>query len=104
MPYEDAYVKEHIPGANNFLLPKEKMDAWSVEQTGGKSQEDYAALLGEDKKRLIVVYCGFVDCLRSHNGAMWARRLGYENVKRHPGGIYAWKGAGHATESGEPAR
>ena len=27
---------------------------------------------------------------RSHNGALWAVRLGYKNVYRHPGGIKAW--------------
>jgi thiosulfate/3-mercaptopyruvate sulfurtransferase len=34
-----------------------------------------------------------VKCTRSHNGAMWAAKLGYTNVFRHPGGIFAWKGA-----------
>ena len=62
---------------------------------GGKSLEDYEKLLGEDKDRLIVAYCGFVKCARSHNAAAFARELGYTDVKRFPGGIYAWKGAGH---------
>lgn len=50
-------------------------------------------LLGVDKERLIVFYCGFTKCTRSHNGAMWATKLGYKNVYRHPGGIKAWKEA-----------
>ena len=28
----------------------------------------------------------------------WAKKLGYENVYRYPGGIYAWKGADYTTE------
>jgi len=24
---------------------------------------------------------------------LWAKKLGYENVYRYPGGIFAWKGA-----------
>ncbi len=100
MPYEDSYQQNHIPGAKQFLFPKKgEMETWDSEATGGKSEDDYNEFLGEDKEKLIVVYCGFVKCKRSHNGAMWARKLGYTNVKRFPGGIYAWKGAGYSTES-----
>jgi hypothetical protein len=49
--------------------------------------------IGPDKNKLIVIYCGFVQCTRSHNGAMWAVKNGYPNVYRFPGGIFAWKGA-----------
>ena len=98
MPYDESFKKEHIAGAKNFLFPIPDMTEWDPQETGGKTQEQYAELLGPDKDRLIVIYCGFVKCTRSHNGAVWARKLGYTNVKRHPGGIFAWKGAGHATE------
>ena len=70
------------------------MLTWDSIETAGKSQADYEKLLGSDKNKTIVVYCGFVKCTRSHNGAMWAKKLGYTNVFRHPGGIFAWKGAG----------
>jgi rhodanese-related sulfurtransferase len=50
-------------------------------------------MLGSDKNKLIVIYCGFVKCTRSHNGAMWAVKNGYTSVYRYPGGIFAWKGA-----------
>jgi len=93
MPYEDSYKKNHIPGAKQFLFPIPEMVEWDTEETGGKSISDYESLLGEDKDKKIVVYCGFVKCTRSHNGAMWAAKLGYKNVYRHPGGIFAWKGA-----------
>lgn len=101
MPYEDSYVKNHIPGAKSFLFPVPEMGEWNSAETGGKSQEDFAAFLGSDKAKKIVFYCGFVKCTRSHNGALWARKLGYTNVWRQPGGIFAWKGAGYEVSSGK---
>ncbi len=99
MPYEDSYKKEHVPGAGQFLFPIPDMDAWDDAETAGKTKADYEKLLGPDKGKPIVVYCGFVKCTRSHNGAVWARKLGYENVYRFPGGIFAWKGLGYKVES-----
>ncbi len=101
MPYEESYVKNHIPGAKQFLFPIPEMTEWSNEDTAGKSKEDFVALLGDDKEKKLVFYCGFVKCTRSHNGAMWARKLGYTNVLRQPGGIFAWKGAGYDVSSGK---
>lgn len=103
MPYEESYQKEHIPGAKNFLFAKETRDTeqWDDAESGGKSQADYEQLLGEDKEALIVVYCGFVRCARSHNAAAWAKQMGYANVKRYAGGIYAWKGMGYATQAAD---
>ena len=98
MPYEDSYKKIHVPGAVQFLFPIPDMNTWDTKETDGKSQAEYEALLGPDKDRTIVVYCGFVKCTRSHNGAAWARKLGYKNVYRYPGGIFAWKGAGFPIE------
>ena len=93
MPYEDSYKKEHVPGAKQFLFPIPDMKVWDAKETGGRSEQDYLQLLGPDKNRLIVIYCGFVKCTRSHNGAAWAVKNGYTNVYRYPGGIFAWKGA-----------
>ena len=101
MPYEASYKKGHIPTAQQFLFPIPEMTSWKTEETAGKAKEDFLHLLGPDKERKIVIYCGFVKCTRSHNGAMWARKLGYTNVYRHPGGIYAWKGAGYPLEKVE---
>jgi rhodanese-related sulfurtransferase len=98
MPYEASYKKAHIPGAEQFLFPIPEMKEWNTKETGGKTVEDFKALLGPDKNKTIVVYCGFVKCTRSHNGAMWAVKLGYKNVLRFPGGIFAWKGARYPTE------
>ena len=95
MPYEDSYKKAHVPGAEQFLFPIPDMPEWESNETAGQSPDDYAQLLGSDKDKTIVVYCGFVKCTRSHNGAVWAKKLGYTNVYRYPGGIFAWKGAGY---------
>ena len=93
MPYEASYQKNHVPGAMQFLFPIPDMDTWDTKETAGKTQQEFAQLLGSDKEKTIVIYCGFVKCTRSHNGAAWAVKLGYKNVYRYPGGIFAWKGA-----------
>jgi len=95
MPYEASYKKNHIPGAEQFLFPIPDMTAWDTKETAGKTQADFEAMLGADKDRMLVLYCGFVKCTRSRGGAMWARKLGYTNVYRYPGGIKAWKEAGY---------
>jgi Rhodanese-related sulfurtransferase len=93
MPYEDSYKKQHIPGAVQieFTIPE-------LTQLDEKKKADLEKLLGPNKDRLIVFYCGFTKCTRSHNGAMWAVKLGYKNVYRHPGGIKAWEEAEYPME------
>lgn len=98
MPYEDSYKKQHVPGAVQFLFPIPDMKEWDTKETGGKTLEDFKKLLSGDKDKPIVIYCGFVKCTRSHNGAAWAVKLGYKNVYRYPGGIFAWKGADFPVE------
>jgi rhodanese-related sulfurtransferase len=88
MPKQDSYDKEHIPGAVQFEFPIEEMKEMPAEQ-----QAAFDKLLGDDKARPIVVYCGFPKCGRSHNGAVWAKKLGYTNVLRYVGGIKAWNEA-----------
>jgi rhodanese-related sulfurtransferase len=99
MPYEASFKANHVPGAKQCLFPIPDMTAWDTKETEGKTRKDFEKILGPDKNKLIVVYCGFVKCTRSHNGAVWAKKLGYKNVKRYTGGIYAWKGAGYQAES-----
>jgi len=98
MPYEASYKKGHVPGAKQFLFPIPDMQTWDIKETDGKSKEDFEALLGPDKNKTIVIYCGFVKCTRSHNAAAWAVKLGYKNVYRYSGGIFAWKGAKYPME------
>jgi rhodanese-related sulfurtransferase len=99
MPYEASYKVNHVPGAKQCLFPIPDMETWNTRETEGKTKEDFEKMLGPDKNKLIVIYCGFVKCTRSHNGAVWAKKLGYKNVKRYSGGIYAWKGAGFPVEA-----
>jgi thiosulfate/3-mercaptopyruvate sulfurtransferase len=94
MPYEASYKKQHIPTAVQFEFPIAEMKTMD----SGMEQQ-YRDLLGPDKDKMIVAYCGFVKCGRSHNGAMWAVKLGYTNVYRCLGGIYGWKEAGYPVEA-----
>jgi thiosulfate/3-mercaptopyruvate sulfurtransferase len=88
MPYKASYKKNHVPGAKQMLFPIPEKK--SITEKEKKKLKD---IIGKDLNRTVVVYCGFVKCTRSHNGAMWAAKLGYKNVYRHPGGIFAWKEA-----------
>jgi thiosulfate/3-mercaptopyruvate sulfurtransferase len=89
----DNFRKQHIPGAINFELQRPELT-----QMTDKMQADFQMLLGPNKDRTIVFYCGFTDCERSHNGAMWATRFGYKNAYRQPGGIKGWLEAGYLVE------
>jgi rhodanese-related sulfurtransferase len=93
MPFADSYQKQHIPGAVNFPLPIPEM-----KEMDAKMKADFEKMLGPGKDRVIVFYCGFTKCARSHNGAMWAVKLGYKNVYRQPGGIKAWGEADYPVE------
>lgn len=86
MPFEASYKKNHIPAAKQLEFPIPEMKSIDDE-----TKAALLDLLGDDKSRTIVFYCGFTKCTRSHNGAMWAVKLGYNNVYRMPGGIKAWK-------------
>lgn len=101
MPYEASYKKIHIPGAGPFLFPIPDMNQWDTKETAGKTQDDFIKLLGSDKNKTIVFYCGFAKCTWSHNGASRAVKLDYKNVYRHPGGIFACKGANYPVEKAE---
>ena len=92
-PYDASFKKQHYPGAVNFELPRPEMT-----KLDDKTKSALENLLGPDKNRVIVFYCGFVECTRSHNGAMWATRLGYKNAYRQPGGIKAWNEAEYPVE------
>lgn len=93
MPYEDSYKKQHVPSAVQFEFPKEE-----VTNLDDKTKAAFEKVLGPNKDRVIVIYCGFTKCGRSHNGAMWAVKRGYKNVYRYPGGIRAWAEADYPTE------
>ena len=54
---DSRYKQEHIPRAKHFEFPNENMDPWDKSKTGGKTKDDFAAALGEDKDKPIVFYC-----------------------------------------------
>jgi rhodanese-related sulfurtransferase len=92
----DNFKKQHIPGAVNFELQRPELT-----QMSDKMRADFEKLLGPDKDRPIVFYCGFTDCERSHNGATWATKFGYKNAYRQPGGIKGWLEAGYPVEKSQ---
>jgi thiosulfate/3-mercaptopyruvate sulfurtransferase len=89
----DSFAKGRIPGAVNAELPKTVMKDVTDEQKAA-----FIKLLGTDKSKTIVVYCGYVSCARSHLGAVIAMEQGFTNVYRVPGGIVAWQEANYTVE------
>jgi thiosulfate/3-mercaptopyruvate sulfurtransferase len=89
----DNFAKGRIPGAVNAELPKAVMADVTDAQKAA-----FIKLLGQDKSKPVVVYCGFVGCARSHLGAIIALEQGFTNVYRVPGGIIAWQEAGYTVE------
>jgi thiosulfate/3-mercaptopyruvate sulfurtransferase len=96
MPLEDSYKKQHVPGAGHYEFPIPE-----VKEMDDDARAKFEKFLGPDKDKTLVFYCGFVKCTRSHNGAMWAVKLGYKNVYRQPGGIKAWMEASYPVATGE---
>ena len=82
-----------IPGSLTFGLPAKQITELTEEQ-----QKKFLSILGPDKNRCIVFYCGFTECMRSHTGALLASKLGYTDVYRCPGGIKAWNENDFPTE------
>jgi thiosulfate/3-mercaptopyruvate sulfurtransferase len=94
MPFGASYKKRHIPGAVQIEFPIPEM-----KKMDDAKKAEFVKLLGPNKDRLLVFYCGFTECTRSHNAAMWAMKLGYTNVYRFPGGIEGWTQAGYPVEA-----
>lgn len=51
-----------------------------------------------NKDKTIIVYCGFVNCRRSHQAARFLVEKGFKNVFRYPGGISGWVDANNDIE------
>ncbi len=92
---EAGFLKNHYPGAVQFEFPIPEMKVMSKD-----ARSAFIKLLGPDKDRALIFYCGFTKCTRSHNGAIWAMKLGYKDVYRCPGGIKGWIQAGFPVEKG----
>lgn len=78
-----------LPGAVNGAMPKTEKELTPAEK------DNILKVAGADKQKIIVVYCGFVACRRSHIGAKILVEDGFQNVYRYPGGVIAWKEAGY---------
>jgi len=96
MPLEDNYKKQHVPGAVQYEFPIPE-----VKEMDDDARAKFEKFLGPDKDKTLVFYCGFVKCTRSHNGTIWAVKLGYKNVYRCPGGIKAWTEADYPVAKGD---
>lgn len=89
LPAEERAALGHIGSSVNAPLPKTEKEITPADR------QNLIAAAGPDKDRLIVVYCGFVGCRRSHHGAKILTENGYTNVYRNPGGIVGWKESGY---------
>lgn len=90
------YEMGYINGAVNFGFQSNMVGTWEKDVTdGAPTQDDYRKVLGPDLNKKIVIYCGFTKCGRSHNASVWAKKLGYTNLYRVPGGITTWKDLGY---------
>jgi thiosulfate/3-mercaptopyruvate sulfurtransferase len=94
MPFEASYKQRHVPAAVQIESPIPEM-----KEMDDAKKAEFLKLLGPNKDKLLVFYCGFTECTRSHNAAMWAVKLGYTNVYRFPGGIEGWAQAGYPVEA-----
>ncbi len=78
-PAARQYDPGHIPGAIN--IPDSQFDK-------------LVDKLPADKATLLLLYCGGLECMLSHNSAFKAEKLGYTNIKVYPAGSPDWKAKG----------
>jgi len=78
-----------IPGARNAPMPGSEMDL------APEDKEHILRAAGDDRENILIVYCGFVACRRSHIGAKLLVDNGYKNVYRYPAGISGWEESGY---------
>lgn len=77
-----TYEKGHIPGAIDFRANKDEI----------------ATLLGDNKDKLVVAYCGGPTCSAYKAGASAAEAAGFKNIKHLSAGLSGWLQAGKETE------
>ncbi len=80
-----TYANGHIPGAIDFRANKDNI----------------ATLLGDDKDKLVVAYCGGPSCSAYKAGASAAEAAGFKNIKHLSAGINGWLEAGKTTEKAD---
>lgn len=74
------FAEAHINGAINIPDAQFAELAW---------------MLPDDKNKMLIFYCGGLDCHLSPNSARKAKELGYTNVHVYQEGITFWKEAGN---------
>jgi len=74
-PAARRYDVGHLPSAIN--IPDTQFDK-------------FKNLLPEDKNKLLIFYCGGLDCMLSHDSARKAEALGYTNIKVYAEGEPEW--------------
>ncbi len=77
-----TYEKGHIPGAIDFRANKDQI----------------TSLLGDNKDKLVVAYCGGPTCSAYKAGATAAEEAGFKNIKHLSAGLSGWLQAGKKTE------
>ena len=80
-----SYAKGHIPGAIDFRANQEKV----------------VELLGKNKDKLVVAYCGGPSCSAYQAGAKAAEKAGFTKIKHLSAGISGWLQAGKPTEKAD---
>ena len=80
-----SYANGHIPGAIDFRANKDNI----------------ATLLGDNKDKLVVAYCGGPTCSAYKAGASAAESAGFTNIKHLSAGISGWLQAGKTTEKAD---
>ncbi|MFT5466588.1 MAG: rhodanese-related sulfurtransferase [Verrucomicrobiales bacterium] len=78
-----SFSKAHIPGAIDFRANSDKI----------------ATLLGADKDKLVVAYCGGPSCSAYQAGAQAAEKAGFKNVQHLSAGISGWLASKQPTEA-----
>jgi thiosulfate/3-mercaptopyruvate sulfurtransferase len=62
-----------------------------LEEMTAEQQKQFTDTLGNDKDKVIIFYCAqTAPGNYSHTAALWAKKLGYNNVYRFLGGIKSW--------------
>ena len=89
LPVEDDKASGILPSAINGVMPK------SEKELSQADKDNLLKIVGADKDKTFVVYCGFVACRRSHLGAKVLVENGFKNVYRYPAGIAGWKEVGY---------
>jgi thiosulfate/3-mercaptopyruvate sulfurtransferase len=79
-----------LPLAINGEMPKNEKELTQADK------DNLLKAAGSNKEKIIVIYCGFVACRRSHIGAKILVDNGFQNVYRYPGGITAWQELGYS--------